>query len=633
MNQVIRIDNKYDVKVTGVYEDLPYNTFFRNMNYLLPWELYLISNEWIKKMDNPWGSNFTQTFVQVAEKADMEKVSAKIKDVKFNKLKDDGDRKYKPVVFLHPMSKWHLHSEFKNGINVGGRIEFVWLFGIIGVFVLMLACINFMNLSTARSEKRAKEVGIRKSIGSVRGQLISQFFSESLVVALLAFLFSLLLVLLILPSFNQVADKKLTLPWLSPSFWLIGLVFSLLTGIIAGSYPALYLSSFNPVQVLKGTFRVGRFASVPRKVLVVLQFTVSVTLIIGTIIVFNQIQHAKSRPIGYDRNGLMSMFMSTEDIHNHFDAVRNELKASGAALEMTESGSPVTQVWNTNGGFDWKGKDPSLAVDFPNNGVTYEYGKTIGWQFKEGRDFSRDHATDSLAFVINEAAAKFLGFKNTIGETLTWEGKPYTIIGIIKDMVVESPYEPARASLFHISRDGGSVMIVKINPEMSSREALSKIEGVFKKYNPEAPFEYKFVDEDYARKFNDEERIGKLASFFAALAIFISCLGIFGLASFVAEQKAKEIGVRKVFGASVFTLWKMLSRDFILLVTISLLIAIPTSFYFMSGWLSKYEYRTEISWWIFAVAGMGALLITLATVSYQAIKAALANPVNSLRTE
>jgi putative ABC transport system permease protein len=633
MNQVIRIDNKYDVKVTGVYEDLPHNTFFRNMNYLLPWELYLISNEWIKKMDNPWGSNFTQTFVQVAESANMDNVSAKIKDVKFNKLKDEGDRKYRPIVFLHPMSKWHLYSEFKNGNNIGGRIEFVWLFGIIGVFVLMLACINFMNLSTARSEKRAKEVGIRKSIGSVRGQLIYQFFSESLVVAILAFFVSLLFVQLMLPGFNQVADKKLVLPWLNPIFWILGISFSLLTGIIAGSYPALYLSSFNPVQVLKGTFRVGRFASVPRKVLVVLQFTVSVTLIIGTIIVFNQIQHAKSRPIGYDRNGLISMFMSTEDIHNHFDAVRNELKASGAALEMTESGSPVTQVWNTNGGFDWKGKDPSLAVDFPNNGVTYEYGKTIGWEFKEGRDFSRDHATDSLAFVINEAAAKFLGFKSTIGETLTWEGKPYTIIGIIKDMVVESPYEPARASLFHISRDGGSVMIVKINPEMSSREALAKIESVFKKYNPEAPFEYKFVDEDYARKFNDEERIGKLASFFAALAIFISCLGIFGLASFVAEQKAKEIGVRKVLGASVFTLWKMLSRDFILLVTISLLIAIPTSFYFMSGWLSKYEYRTEISWWIFAVAGMGALLITLATVSYQAIKAALANPVNSLRTE
>ncbi len=633
MNQLMRIDNKQDVKVTGVYEDLPYNTFFRNMNYLLPWDLYLITNEWIKKMENPWGSNFTQTFAQVADHATMDLVSAKIKNVKFNKLKDDGDRKYKPVVFLLPMSKWHLYSEFKNGVNIGGRIEFVWLFGIIGVFVLMLACINFMNLSTARSERRAKEVGIRKSIGSVRGQLISQFFSESLVVSLLAFVVALLFVQLMLPTFNQVADKKLVMPWGSPAFWLMGICFSLCTGLIAGSYPALYLSSFQPVKVLKGTFRVGRFASLPRKVLVVLQFTVSVTLIIGTIIVFNQIQFAKDRPIGYERNGLINMFMSTSDIHKHFEAVRNELKSSGAVVEMAESGSPTTQTWNTNGGFEWKGKDPALAVDFPNNGITHEYGKTIGWQFKEGRDFSRELATDSNAFVINEAAAKFLGFKNPVGEVLVWEKKPFTIIGIIKDMVVESPYEPARPSLFHISKNEESVMLLKINPAMSSREALGKIETVFKKYNPDAPFEYKFVDEDYARKFGDEERVGKLASFFAALAIFISCLGIFGLASFVAEQRAKEIGVRKVMGASVFNLWKMLSMDFVALVIISLFIAIPASFYFMNNWLLKYEYRTTISWWVFAVAGAGALLITLATVSYQAIKAALANPVNSLRTE
>ena len=633
MNQLMRIDNQKDVKVTGVYEDLPYNSSFREVSFLLPWDLYLITQEWIKKMDNPWGSNFTQTFAQLADHADMDKVSAKIKNVKFNKLKDDGERKYKPVVFLLPMSKWHLHSEFKNGINTGGRIEFVWLFGIIGVFVLMLACINFMNLSTARSEKRAKEVGIRKSIGSARGQLINQFFTESLVVSLLAFIFALLLVLLILPSFNQVADKKLVLPWLSSGFWLMGISFSVLTGIIAGSYPALYLSSFQPVMILKGTFRVGRFASMPRKVLVVLQFSVSVTLIIGTIIVFNQIQFAKNRPIGYEKNGLINLFMSTPDIHDHFETIRIELKASGAIVEMAESGSPTTQIWNSNGGFEWKGKDPALAVDFPNNGVTYEYGKTIGWQFKEGRDFSRDHATDSLAFVINEAAVKFLSFKNTIGETLIWNDKPYTIIGIIKDMVVESPYEPARASLFHISNDQQNVMIIKLNPEMSSRDALAKTETIFRKYNPAAPFDYKFVDEDYARKFGDEERVGKLASFFAILAIFISCLGIFGLASFVAEQKAKEIGIRKVMGASVFTLWKMLSRDFVVLVIISLFIAIPTSFYFMNSWLHKYEYRSEISWWIFAVSGMGALVITLLTVSYQAIKAALMNPVNSLRSE
>ncbi len=633
MGQLMRIDNKTDVKVTGVYEDLPYNSRFRDVNYLLPWELYIIVNPWIKKMENPWGSNFTQTFAQIAPNADMEKVSAKIVNVKFNKLTDDGERKYKPEVFLHPMSKWRLYSEFKNGENTGGRIEFVWLFGIIGVFVLLLACINFMNLSTARSEKRAKEVGIRKSIGSVRSQLISQFFSESLVVALLAFFVSLLLVQLILPAFNQVADKRLTLLWSSPIFWLTGIGFSLFTGIVAGSYPALYLSSFQPVKVLKGTFRAGRFASIPRQVLVVLQFTVSVTLIIGTIVVFRQIEFAKNRPIGYDRNGLINIFMSTQDIHKHFDAVRSELISAGAIAEMTESGSPTTQVWNTNGGFDWKGKDPALAVDFPNNGVTYEYGKTIGWTFKEGRDFSREHGTDSLAFVINEAAATFLGFKNPIGEELKWNDKPYTIIGIIKDMVVESPYEPVRPSLFHISRDDGNVMILKLNPTMSSNESIDKIKTVFTKYDPASPFEYKFVDEDYAQKFEGEERIGKLASFFAVLAIFISCLGIFGLASFMAEQRTKEIGVRKVMGASVFNLWGMLSKDFVILVMISLLIAVPMAYYFMNNWLNKYDYRTEIAWWIFAVSGVGALAITLATVSYQSIKAAMANPVSSLRSE
>lgn len=632
MNQILRINNKFDVKVTGVYEDLPYNTFFKNMNYLLPWELYLISNPWIKKMESPWGSNFTQTFAQVTDNADMEKVSAKIINVKFNKLSED-DRKYKPEVFLLPMSKWHLYSEFKNGKNVGGRIEFVWLFGIIGIFVLLLACINFMNLSTARSEKRAKEVGIRKSIGSERYQLIGQFFSESLVVSLLAFVVSILLVQLIIPSFNQVADKKLALLWGNPLFWIIGVSFSILTGIIAGSYPALYLSSFQPVKVLKGTFRAGKYASIPRQVLVVLQFTVSVTLIIGTIIVFRQIEFAKDRPVGYDRNGLINVFLTTPDIHKHYEAVRNELKSSGAIIEMTESGSPTTQTWNSNGGFDWKGKDPALAVDFPNNGCSFEYGKTVGWQFKEGRDFSREHGTDSLAFVINESAAKFLGFKNPVGETLIWEKKSYTIIGVIKDMIVESPYEPVRASLFHISNDQEGLVIIKLNPTIGSRAAISKVEEVFKKYNPASPFDYKFVDEEYARKFGDEERIGKLASFFAILAILISCLGIFGLASFVAEQRTKEIGVRKVLGASVFNLWSMLSKDFVLLVAISLVIAVPIGFYFMNDWLQKYEYRTDINWWIFVVSGGGALLITLLTVSYQSIKAALANPVGSLRSE
>lgn len=633
LGQTIRINNKNDVKVTGVYEDIPHSSNFRDMSFIMPWDLYIIESDWIKNMDDPWGSNFTQTWAQIADNANMDQVSAKIVNVKYNKV-DEGGRRYKPEVFLHPMSKWHLYSDFREGKNVGGRIEFVWMFGIIGSFVLLLACINFMNLSTARSEKRAKEVGIRKSIGSMRSQLINQFFSESIVVALLAFIVSLGLVYLALPAFNEVAGKKLTLLWSSPAFWLIGLGFSLITGIVAGSYPALYLSSFQPVKVLKGTFRVGRLASIPRQVLVVLQFTVSVTLIIGTIVVFRQIEFAKDRPIGYERNGLINIYLQTPDIHDHFEAVRNELKSQGAIVEMTEAGSPTTQVWNTNGGFNWNGKDPALAVDFPNNGVTHEFGKTVGWKFKEGRDFSREFVSDSNAFIINEAAAKFLGFENPVGEKLVWDEKPYTIIGVIEDMIIESPYEPVRASLWHIDQyDNVNLAILKLNPDMGAHEAIEKIKTVFTKYNPQSPFAYEFVDDEYERKFSDEERVGKLASFFAVLAIFISCLGIFGLASFVAEQRTKEIGVRKVMGASVVNLWGMLSKDFVLLVGISLLLAMPLAWYFMNNWLQKYQYRSDMAWWIFAMAGVGALFITLLTVSYQSIKAAMANPVNSLRSE
>ena len=634
MGQTMRINNKNDVKVTGVFEDLPHSSHFRDATFIMPWSLYLIENEWIKTMDDPWDSNFTQTWAQLAEHADFDQVSARIINVKYNKLASEDDRKYKPEVFLHPMSKWHLYSDFKEGKNVGGRIEFVWMFGIIGVFVLLLACINFMNLSTARSEKRAKEVGIRKSIGSVRSQLVSQFFCESIVVALLAFVVALGLVYLALPQFNQVADKRLVVLWDNPQFWLAGIGFSLITGIVAGSYPALYLSSFQPVKVLKGTFRVGRLASIPRQVLVVLQFTVSVTLIIGTIVVFRQIEFAKDRPIGYDRSGLINVYLPTEEIHNHFEAVRNELKSQNAIIEMTEAGSPTTQVWNSNGGFTWQGKDPALAVDFPNNGVTHEFGKTVGWQFKNGRDFSRDFASDSLAFVINESAEKFLGFENAVGETLTWNEQPYTIIGVIKDMIIESPYAPVRPSLWHIARhDNNGVAILKLNPEMGAHEAVEKVKAVFNKYNPASPFTHEFVDVEYARKFSDEERIGKLASFFALLAIFISCLGISGLASFVAEQRTKEIGVRKVMGASVVNLWGMLSKDFLRLVLFSLLVAMPTAWYLMRNWLEKYEYRSTMAWWIFVAAGLGALAITLLTVSYQSIKAAVANPVKSLRSE
>jgi putative ABC transport system permease protein len=632
IGKVLRLDNDVDVKVIGVYEDLPYNSSFRDMTFILPWSLYLSQNKWVREMDDPWDSNFSRTFAMINARANMEKVSIKIKDVKLNKVSVEG-RRYNPAMFLHPMRKWHLYSDFKNGVNTGGQIDNVWLFSTIGIFVLVLACINFMNLSTARSEKRAKEVGIRKAIGSVRQQLITQFFSESMLIAALAFVFSVLLVFFILPYFNSVADKKISLPWAEPVFWIVGLSFSIMTGIFAGCYPALFLSSFQPVKVLKGTFRVGRYASIPRKVLVVLQFTISTTLIIGTMVVYKQINHAQNRPIGYSKDGLISIPV-TGPVHEHFDAVRTELINAGAIVEMAESGSPTTQVWNSNGGFNWEGKDPSQAVDFPNNAVTVDYGKTIGWQIIEGRDFSREFASDSNAFILNEAAVKFIGFKNNpVGQIIHWNDKPFTVIGVVKDLLVQSPYQPVRASMWHLSGGRENVFLLKVNPKSSVKAAISKIEEVFKRINPASPFDPSFVDEEYARKFGNEKRIGELATFFAILAVFISCLGLFGLASFVAEQRTKEIGIRKVLGASVSNLWRMLSQDFVILVIISSFLAVPLSYYFISDWLKQFNYRTELSWWVFIISVLGAIVITLLTVSYQAIKASLMNPVNSLRTE
>ncbi|MDN5284101.1 MAG: FtsX-like permease family protein [Mucilaginibacter sp.] len=632
VNKVMEIDGKQVVKVTGVYEDIPANSSFAYATFIAPWQLFVNSNPGMKGLENEWGRSAFAVYAQLADHADIDNVSAKIRNVKLNKASKD-EATHKPELFLHPMAKWHLFSEFKNGALAGGRIRYVWLFGITGVFVLLLACINFMNLSTARSAKRAKEVGIRKAVGSLRGQLILQFFAESVLMAAFSFVLSLVLVQLSFPFFNGLADKKLALLWQQPLFWGGGICFSLLTGLLAGSYPALYLSSFKPVEVLKGPFKAGRFAALPRRILVVLQFTFSITLIIGTIVVYRQIQFAKGRPIGYNQEGLITIRMMNTEIHDHYNVVKDELLKSGAVSEMAESGSTTTSVGTSSGGLDWTNKDPNVAVVFPNIDVSYDYGKTIGWQFKAGRDFSRSFNTDSSGFVINEAAVKYMDLKTPVGEIITWNGVPFRVVGVIKDMIMESPYEEVKPSIFHLSKDASRIITLKISPTMGSSEALNKIEKIFKEYNPAQPFEYHFVDEDYALKFGDEKRVGQLAGLFASLAILISCLGLFGMATFVAEQRVKEIGVRKVLGASVFNLWSLLSTDFVVLVTISLLIASPTTYYFMHNWLQGYQYRSEISWWIFALAGIGAILITLITVSFQAIKAALMNPVKSLRSE
>ena len=538
------------------------------------------------------------------------------------------------------MKDWHLRSEWKNGVMAGGAIQIVWLFGFVGGFVLLLACINFMNLSTARSEKRAKEIGIRKAVGSARTQLVNQFFSESFLVVGLSFVVALVAVSTSLNWFNELSGKQMEMPWTNIYFWLSSLLFILFTGLLAGSYPALYLSSFNAVKVLKGSIRVGRLASLPRKVLVVTQFAVSVTLIIGTIIVYQQIQFAKDRPVGYSREGLLMIPMTSPDFYGKHDVLLSELKSTGVVLEMAESSGAPTEIQYTNGGFDWSGKDPAFIPEWANVTVTPEYGKTLGWQFVDGRDFSRDIASDSAGFVINEAAAKLLGFENPVGETIRWQGGWRTKYHQLYRDRCHQRYgdeitvcTSCTYGLLLRSSMEQTVINIRINPKTSTAEALPKIEAVFKKVIPSAPFDYKFADQEYALKFVAEERVGKLSSVFAVLAILISCLGLFGLASFVAEQRTKEIGIRKVVGASVFNLWQMLSKDFVVLVVISCLIAIPIAYYFIAAWLKQYEYRTEISWWIFAVTSLAALVITLLTVSYQAVKAALMKPVNSLRSE
>ena len=622
VNKLLRIDNKFDMMVGGVYEDLPYNTTLQGTQLLLPWDN---KENWMNAQTD-WMNHCGQLYVQLADGANLNAVSEKIKAVPTPHIS-----KWKEEIMLHPLSELHLYDQFENGKVSGGRIQFVWLFGIIGVFVLLLACINFMNLSTARSEKRAKEVGIRKTVGSVRSQLINQFLSESVVVASLSFIISLILVEISLPYFNILADKRISVPWENPLFWLLLLSFTLFTGLISGSYPAFYLSGFKPIKILKGTFNAGRLATLPRKVLVVVQFTVSITLIIGTLIVFQQVQYAKHRAAGFTRDGLITVWMNTSELRMNVDVIKNEL-VQGGMIENLALSSQSPAHFGNNNGIDWRGKDPGLVVFFRNVGVTPDFGKTIGWTVKRGRDFSVDLPGDSSALIINENAAKIMGFEDPVGEIVKFRGKEYTIIGVTADLLTQSPYAPSEPSFF-ITDDWTGLIVMRLKTTMPVREALAGIEAVFKKYNPESPFDFGFVDAEYARKYSNEERIGNLAGLFAILAVFISCLGLFGLASFVAEQRTKEIGIRKVLGATIASLWKMLSKDFVILTVIACCISIPLSFAFMNNWLTQYQYRITLTWEVFTLAALGAVALTLITVSFQAVKAAVANPVKSLRSE
>lgn len=626
MGKIIKIDNQDNFTVTGILKDLPDNSRFR-FEYLMPWSYAIKRNE----DDSSWGNNSTRTYTLLKENASIASANAKIKGIKVKYSKDE-DPTWE--MFLYPVTRWHLYSSFKDGKEDGGLIEFVKLFGIIAAFILLIACINFMNLSTARSEKRAKEVGIRKVVGAQRKSLIGQFIGESILLSTIAGIFALIIVQIALPGFGQLTDKKLFVGYNDVGFWARGLGFIILTGIIAGSYPAFFMSSFNPSKVLKGTFKAANALITPRKLLVVLQFTFAIILIICTSIVKQQIDHARDRESGYGRDNLV-YHMLTGDLNKNYQLVKNELLQSGIAKSVTKTSSPLTQGWSDSWGFEWEGKDPNDKTDFDRFAADEGIVSTAGLTLTRGRDFNlKEYPTDSSAMIINESAAKVMNFKDPIGHQVKDGDQKYQIIGVIKDFILGSPYYPTKPMIIEGAKGVWfNVIHIKLNGANSAVASLNRMQAIFKKYNPEYPFEYQFVDEEYAAKFKSEERTGTLAALFAALTIFISCLGLFGLATYMAENRIKEIGVRKVLGASVSGITALLSKDFLKLVMISFVIASPVAWWLMHVWLKQYPYHVSIQWQVFVFAGLLSFLISVITVSHQSIKAAVANPVKSLRTE
>jgi ABC-type antimicrobial peptide transport system permease subunit len=637
IGKTLTIDIKMTASVRGIYKDLPDNSQFNELHFIGSWELFRTTHGFVQNSMNNWGWDIEELYVQLAPNVNAAQLSLQLRNSINDHLPKGSDAAgYHPQVAIDPMPRWHLYSGLDTGANAQGLIQFVWLFASIGTLVLMLACINFTNLSTARSERRAKEVGIRKTIGSGRGRLIAQFFGESLLMSVLALILSVLLFILGKPFFETLAGKSIGIQWDNPWLWLAATGLCILTAFLAGSYPAMYLSSFRPVSVLKNTFQGGRQAAIFRRTLVVLQFTISVFLVIGTIVVFRQISFAKDRPVGYDREGLLSFLLKNPADFQKLPTLRNELLHTGAVVEATTSSVAATEYGEFYAGYTWPRKDPSVVGEFATVDVSAAYGKTIGWTLTKGRDFSSDFGADSFAVIVNEAAVQFMGLRDPIGVQIThWNGRRYTIIGVVKNVLAGSPYEPPYRTIY-VPAEGTPDylwLFVRMKPGRSVTGALSRIRTAFQSVLPNTLFDYQFVDEEYGKKFAAEDRIGVLAATFSLFALFISGLGIFGMASFMAERRTKEIGIRKVLGATILQIWQLLSKEFVILVGLSFLIAMPAAFYVMHHWLQRYPYHSGIPWWIFATTAIAVLSITMLTVSAQSIKAALTNPVNSLRSE
>lgn len=634
VGKTVKVDNKQEYLVGGVIKDLPENNQFRFVDWLAPFQIFFKRNEWL----NHWGNNGIQTYAELQPETDAGLVNKKLNGFITGKMKEAIA---KP--FLLSANDWRLRSNFVDGKQSGGRIKKVKLFSTIAWIILILACINFMNLATARSEQRAREVGVRKVMGSGKGKLISQFITEAIVMSFIAVLFAILIVALVLSPFNHLVQKHLVLGLNDPLHITALIAIGLICGLIAGSYPAFYLSSFNPIQVLKGLKVKTGGASFIRKGLVTSQFVISVALITCTIIIYQQVIHTKDRELGMNKNNLI--YMSQQlisvnelgEINTQFGALKNELLATGVVENASLSNNAAFNIGSNSGDFGWEGKDPNKMLLIGMEWATPEYISTMGMRLMAGRDFHSDGIADSNNVVINETFAKLLAKKpdEAVGKIITREDTKLSVVGVIKDFVYNNVYGAVEPMMIFCDAKASNTtrLSVRFKPGADYEQSLAKTEAVIKKFNPSYPFEYSFVDDDFKRLFDGETLIGTLAALFAGLAIFISCLGLFGLAAYTAERRIKEIGIRKVLGASVAGVTGLLSKDFLKLVILSCIIAVPLAWYFMHGWLQDYEYRVTIQWWMFVLPALLAVVIAVLTVSFQAVKAALANPVKSLRTE
>ena len=596
-------------------------------DYLLTWKYREQINDWIEEQRTNWGNYSFQVFVELSDPTRLTDANIAVANI----LSENGEDDMPRTMFLYPMERWRLYSNFDDrGEEIGGMSDYVQLLSVVAAFILIIACINFMNLATARSEKRAREVGIRKSLGSRRSELIAQFIGESILITTLAFAIALVLAEVSLPFYNDLVDKKLYVDYTSITFWTFSVLGILFTGIISGSYPAFYLSSFNPVKTLKGSVKAGKGATTPRKVLVVLQFAISILLLINTVVIIRQMDLVQNRDLGYDQSNLISVEV-TNDIRENYDVIKQDLLQTGAVEAVTRSNSMVTQI-NSNNFLGWPGKPESQRVLFTTITCSYDYAKAMGIDVLMGRDFSEEFVSDTGAIIINKAALELMNLEDPIGTNLDLWGQERKLIGVIDNALMGSPSEPIKP-LFAILMNWGGYVSIRMKPTNDLQQSLADLEQVFEKHNPAYPFDYKFADVEFQRKFTTITLTRRLAGLFAFLAAIITGLGLFGLASYTAEQRTKEIGIRKVLGASVVSLMGLMSKEFTKLVVISFLVAAPIAWLLMDDYLDRYTIRIDIPLWIFPLAGIIALVFALGIVSNQARRAAQANPVNSLRNE